>query len=169
MASYITFNVYGLRNKKKRLIIFNWLKRKKCDIALLQEVYCNQTDISDWTKEWEGQIFSSHGTNRSKGVLILINSKSDIEGKQFFADKEGRLLGVKVEIKHETINIWNVYAPNDLQDRKRFLEFVKKSILEYGVYGKNVFGGDFNTVLNPKLDKIGGSNNTQSTSGVLVK
>ena len=160
MTSYITFNVSGLRNKKKRQITFNWLKRRKYDIALLQEVYCNQNDISEWSKEWEGQIFSNHGTNRSKGVMILINPQSDIEGKQFFADKEGRLLGVKVEIEHETINIWNIYAPNDLQDRKKFIEFLKKSILEHGINGKNVFGGDFNTVLNPSLDRIGGCNNT---------
>ena len=169
MTSYITFNVSGLRNKKKCQITFNWLKRKNCDIALLQEVYCNQNDISEWTKEWEGQIFSNHGTNRSKGVSILINPQSDVEGKQFFADKEGRLLVVKVEIEHETINIWNICAPNDLQDRKKFLEFLKKSILEQGINGKNVFGGDFNTVLNPSLDKIGGCNNTQSAAGCVSK
>ena len=138
MISCITFNVSGLRNKKKRLIIFDWIKRKKCDIAILQEVYCNQTDISDWTKEWDGKIFSSHGTNRSKGVLILIKPQTNIEGKQFFTDKEGRLLGVKVEIDQETINIWNEYAPNEIKDRKRFFEFLKQSILEHGVNSINL-------------------------------
>ena len=44
-----------------------------------------------------------------------------------------------------------------------------KSILEHGINGKNVFGGDFNTVLNPSLDKIGGCNNTQSAAGCLSK
>lgn len=116
MVHLISFNVSGLRNKKKRLIIFDWLKRKNCDVALLQEVYSNQDDILDWKNEWGGQIFSSHGTNRSKGVITLINPKSDIKSNQIFGDKEGRLLGVKIEVENEMINIWNIYAPNEVQN-----------------------------------------------------
>ena len=43
------------------------------------------------------------------------------------------------------------------------------SILEHGINGKNVFGGDFNTVLNPSLDKIDGFNDTQSAAGCVSK
>lgn len=156
MIKLITLNVSGLRRKKKRDTVFNWLKRMKCDIAVLQEVYCCENDLEEWGNEWGGRIFGNHGSNRSKGVLTLINQKCDItKTEQLFKDNEGRLLAVKIEMNDEIINVWNAYAPNNIQDRKNFLEFLKQTILKYGINGHNLLGGDFNTVLDPKIDMIG--------------
>ena len=38
----VTINVRGLRDKKKRFILINWLKRKTFDIVCLQETFITQ-------------------------------------------------------------------------------------------------------------------------------
>ena len=37
----LTYNVRGLKEKSKRLAIFGWLRKKKCDMILLQETHCH--------------------------------------------------------------------------------------------------------------------------------
>ena len=79
-----------------------------------------------------GCIFANYGTNRSKGLLTLINPKYDANG-----DRDGRLLGVKVNINNETVNIRNVYAPNITKDRQNYQDLLERTILEHGLIGHN--------------------------------
>ena len=48
-----TINVNGLRNNKKRELVFNWLVSKKYNIICLQETHCSDTDIEQWTSDWK--------------------------------------------------------------------------------------------------------------------
>ena len=159
MFNLITFNVRGIRNRKKRKNIFHWLNSKQCNICFLQEAYCCQKDIAMWEKEYNGTFYYSTGTNHSKGVLIGISNRLDdiSEVKKIYSDEDGRILGVSIIVDEVKYNLWNVYAPNDESDRKAFFEQVNNIIETYSIQGHTLLGGDFNTVLNPSLDKIGGN------------
>lgn len=52
-----SLNINGIRNKKKRLALFNMLKRENFDIVCLQETYIIDSDIELWEKEWGGRLF----------------------------------------------------------------------------------------------------------------
>jgi exonuclease III len=93
--NFITINVRGLRNPKKRKSTFTWLKRYNCHFAFLQEVYCNDNDISNWEKEWGGTLYANHGTHHSRGVLIGIKNNVDTKHERVYSDNQGRLLCVK--------------------------------------------------------------------------
>ena len=41
----VTINVNGMRNSKKRDLVFNWLVAKKCKLICLQETHCVSNDI----------------------------------------------------------------------------------------------------------------------------
>ena len=69
----LTFNVQGLRNKKKRRTLFHLFKKEKYDIIALQETYMlnNYNDTQILKKEWGDNFHLSQRTNHRKGLLFL--------------------------------------------------------------------------------------------------
>ena len=53
-VQYVTYNVRGLRDGKKRGAIFEWLRSQNVDLIFLQETHCEGDDeASEWAKEWD--------------------------------------------------------------------------------------------------------------------
>lgn len=154
--NFTSINIRGLRNPKKRKATFEWLDRHNSHIVFLQEVYCNSSDIDIWAKEWGGTFFATHGSNHSRGALIGIKNTVDAKCVQIYDDNEGRLIGVQIDLCDSRYYLWNIYAPNNVNDRKQFLCNMSNIINELSTDGHTIIGGDFNTVLNPEIDKIGG-------------
>ena len=75
----VTLNVRGLNKSIKRRSIFRWLHKQNAHFYFLQETYSDEKLKDVWEAEWGGKIFCSHGTKHSKGVMILVNPKYDIE------------------------------------------------------------------------------------------
>ena len=73
MFTLISLNVRGIRERVKRKNIFEWCKMKGGDIVFLQETYSTLDVEGSWETEWGGPIFFSHGTNHSRGTLVLIS------------------------------------------------------------------------------------------------
>ena len=69
----LSLNVRGLNKSIKRRTIFRWLHKQNHHITFLQESYSSKESAVIWENEWGGKAFFSHGTNHSKGVIILIN------------------------------------------------------------------------------------------------
>jgi len=65
--------VRGIREATKRRGIFSCLKDEKASFYFLQETYSEITDENVWKNEWGGEIIFSHGSNRSRGVCVLID------------------------------------------------------------------------------------------------
>ena len=55
----------------------------------------------------------SHGTNHSKGVMILINPLLDCKIEKIITDKNGRFIIQKISLDEQAIVLVNIYAPND--------------------------------------------------------
>jgi exonuclease III len=49
--SLATIYVNGLRDKKKRDLVFNWLVAKKIDVICLQETHSTKDDLIRWQNE----------------------------------------------------------------------------------------------------------------------
>ena len=57
--------------------MFLWLNKQKADIIFLQETYGMKEVEAIWKTQYKDKMFYSHGTNRSRGIMILI--KDDLE------------------------------------------------------------------------------------------
>ena len=166
-----SFNCRGIRDKKKRDSVFHWLTTKHLGIAMLQETHSMATDELEWQKEWKGDIYYSHGTNQSKGVAILLPNKINdrIKCLNIEKDRDGRLLILDCEIDNNPLLLINVYAPTKDMGNQQLLfsENLKSKLEKHG--DKNVIiGGDFNTYLNPKVDKKGGTDEKISKYAVNI-
>ena len=160
-----SFNCRGLRDKRKRNNIFQWLKSNHSGITFLQETHSMEEDKVTWVKEWGGEIYFCNGTSQSRGVAILIppNLGFDIKILCETKDTEGRLLTIDCVIESLSITFINIYAPtkDNLQLQLTFLVELNK-ILETNASKQIILGGDFNTQLNVNIDKKGGKFESQS-------
>ena len=79
-CKFLSVNIRGLRDKSKRLKVFNWVKEIKSDVILFQETFSLEENENEWTRDWEGrQVIFSHGTIHSRGCLITVNKNLDIK------------------------------------------------------------------------------------------
>ena len=158
---FYSLNTRGIREKRKRLELFRWLKRYyKADNAfvLLQETHSSNTDENTWMKEWGAEIVFSHGNNCSKGVAILLPyNHMQANTLEKYNDSDGRLCSIKIKFGDDIINIMNVYAPtkNKHKSQIAFLENLKALISKNEQF-PTICAGDFNTYMDPTLDKDGG-------------
>ena len=51
------------------------MPQQKSDVIFLQETYSSADNVKFWENEWGGKIFASHGSNHSRGVMILFKPR----------------------------------------------------------------------------------------------
>ena len=94
----LLLNVRGLRSPTKRKALFLWLDQRRYDIVFLQETY-STPDVEDiWRTQWQGKLYFSHGSNHSRGVMILARSDLDLRLKSIKSDDDGRFIIMEAEI-----------------------------------------------------------------------
>ena len=110
--------------------------------------------------------FSLMGSSNSRGVLIGISKKLSINNVKVNQGENGRLLWMSVDIQGETLELVNIYAPNDSSDQKTFYQELGKTLLQITEHQSMViWGGDFNVTLSSadRKQKIVGRVNIADT------
>ena len=98
MISICTINVNGMHERAKCNKLFASLRGINCDIYLLQETHARyQNEGKEWDMDWGGPAYFSPGTNRSAGVGLLVNPRSQIKIVSTKSDKMGRIITAKLE------------------------------------------------------------------------
>ena len=75
-----------------------------------------------WEAEWGGKMIGSHGTNHSRGVMILFKPKLDVNIAQIICDINGRHILAEASVEGEKFVFLNIYALNDQTQQVQFLE-----------------------------------------------
>jgi exonuclease III len=151
-----SLNVNGMRGSRRRATIFDWVKNSKLDIIYLQECHCiSESEINTWNREFGGKGFYSYGSNKSCGVGILFRPGFNFKITNTFKDTEGRLLVLDIRVGSQAFRLINIYAncgnsPARRQFIKNLDKFCTGSIFK-------IMGGDFNFIVDPSLDKVGGN------------
>ena len=148
-----TFNVKGLGESNKRKQSFEWLKFNNYAICFLQEMHCEENIFSKWQKEWGHDAFFSGNSKRSTGVGILVNSNFNYKIIEHTEIIKGRLQSLKLNINDKYFLFLNVYGPNN--ENTDFLSYIEQFIIANDNESL-IVGGDFNTIIDTKLDKKNG-------------
>ena len=167
----LSLNTNGIRNDKNRRSLFHWLKKHyKADdkIVLLQETHASVDIEKLWHNDWgHRNIIFSHGTNRSRGVAIILPKNYDYVINNEVCDNEGRHIALDITIDGNRFWILNCYAPtSDFPVQQ--LEWLKKiqTLIEQASDMNIIIGGDLNDYFIPHLDKYNAKANLPETEYV---
>ena len=158
-----SLNVRGIKTDEKREELFHWLKSRNTLFFLIVDTHCNHPNLAGkWKKQWskdETDSLWSLGTNRQKGVAILINPRLKKEGISYsneMIDSNGRYIKIKVNIHGTFYRLVCIYAPpNDLaHQRVKFFVDLNEHVLKDDFDCETIMGGDYNCTLDPDIDRI---------------
>ena len=151
MLNIVSLNCNGLSDMKKLNCIFALCKENYYDVVCLQETFWYDSLVEKIKKDtvlWDGDIFYSNDDNHRRGVAILISKRFKNTFSQIESNS-GRFLYIKGVVNEKTINIYNIYAPNNINERVAFFEQFKERICDENYI---LIAGDFNTTLS-SLDR----------------
>ena len=151
-----TLNVNGLLDNYCQYSLKCFCLQNNIDILFLQETHVSNlkkvNELNDYFDMYK--CFWNFGTNFSRGTAIFISHSLDFKINKFHRDLEGRFQYIDVDIDCIPYRLLNIYAPTNECERKEFFEDVYPFILTKDC---KIFGGDFNCIINSKLDKKGGN------------
>ena len=163
----LSYNAQGLQGSEKRIDVFEYLKNKKYDIYCLQDTHLTDENRADIINQWGNSksIFSNFKSN-SRGVAILFNKDIDLKIHKKIVDDNGNFIIVNMSIYNQQLTLVNLYGPNS--DNPNFFKLISNQI-DDNDNTDIIICGDYNCVLNPKLDYYNykGINNIKARETVL--
>ena len=156
-VSIASLNVRGINDSVKRTSVFRWLRKNKFDVVFLQETYCSEKNENTWKNEWNGNIVYAHGSNHSKGTMILFKSGFDCKIIQQKCDSNGRFIILEIEVEGNVFILVNIYAPNKETEKRSFFKdvYAVMKSMEITPEKQIIAGGDWNSIFE-SIDKCGG-------------
>jgi len=153
----ISLNVRGLQNEPKRRAQFIWAKKEEVDVIFFQETHSSASVESIWKNQWGSDAFFSHGSSNARGTAILFKQKGRFQIEQQILDPQGRYVWLKIKTQDFQAELLNVYAPTNRDEQLVFYDDLNHLIsANHCTRTPLLIGGDFNCILDPKLDKKGG-------------
>ncbi|KAJ8267798.1 hypothetical protein COCON_G00129700, partial [Conger conger] len=142
----LSWNVNGLKNKDRTNGVLREIKDSH--VVFLQETHIGPDDTGVLHELEDFKKYFTKYNGYSRGVAILIRETVAWEDVWQVEDPEGRSLILTGKLRGQLYTFVNVYNPSNDTD------LLNKLILEHDL-GVLVIGGDFNTALNPQLDRGG--------------
>lgn len=144
-----TLNCRGLRDKRKRTDVFNYIRDKGFSMYCLQDVH--------WDNKWEKFIRSEWGydsyiagyNTNSRGVAILFNNNFDFKVNRIKRDDNGNWIAMDIHIKQLEITMLCLYGPN--KDTPDFYALLKDVVNDFN-NPLCILCGDWNLVQDPIID-----------------
>lgn len=130
------------------------LKRTNTYIAFIQETYFKTNKLPYLQNRYFPVSYHSMNPySKSKGVSILVSSKTHWQLQDSKIDPTGRYVFLKGLIGTTKVTLATVYAPNE--QRAKFLKETLEKLNDFRE-GQLILGGDLNTPLIPSADTSSG-------------
>lgn len=149
----VSWNTRGLNAPQKRSLVFSVLKKCHPHIICLQETHLTGSKVRALKRPWLSKLYHATHTNYSRGVSILLAKSLPAELISVKTDPEGRYIVLILRISTIIFTLVNVYVPPPFS-----VEVLSKLSLHLlnRPLGPLLYIGDFNAVLDPTVDRLGG-------------
>lgn len=130
--------------------IITHLKYLNIDIDFLQETHLHSKDQAKLTSPWAANTLLSNFGSNGRGVAIMLTKRVQFTSKNVITDKQGRYLIVVCMLFQNPVMLINIYAPNF--DNPNFMIRLFENLPPIHDH-LLLFGGNFNCVIDPSLDR----------------
>lgn len=161
----LTWNIRGLNDHRKLRKVFGYLNRHNIDLALLQETHLPIGSQILRRKNLLNYSHASGFTTRARGVLTWVNPKTNYTLSLLETDTDGRYVISRVKARGLDLIVVNSYGPNF--DCPAFFHNIAAKLRHYNTEHV-LWGGDFNLVRDPVLDRSGGPHRPISKAAVAL-
>ena len=168
MGSFINIkvgsqNCRGLNDESKRKSLFESFENSGLTILLLQETKLDPTQHLKIYKEWtKGPIFLNSVFGKRAGTAVLFNT-CHVKVLNDCYDNDGRVISLDFEILGDRFHLVNFYAPNNSNEKFRFIQNSYKYIMSNF---PTILGGDFNLTSDNKIDRYPPKSANDAHSGI---
>ena len=148
ILNFLTNNVNGLKSSKKRIKMFEDFREKISNngIIFLQETHSSKNTFNNWRNDFKGEVFFSHGSTSSCGVMIGYLGSTKFQLNEINKDDHGRIRIVDANIDDQNFVLINFYNANTESEQiNTICEFYQ--LLDHCYLDstkKVVHAGDFN-------------------------
>ena len=149
--NFASLNVRGLRDSSKCTRLLAELKSLGVNVAAVQETHF-PCGADCRVLESDFNVFSAYGSRASAGVSLLVGRSLDADVDVVFAGDGGRLVVADVAVKSFKFRLVTVYASNIAAERVSFFRRLAPFLDDTK---RLVLMGDWNAILDPKIDKVG--------------
>uniref|UniRef100_R4GBN4 Reverse transcriptase domain-containing protein n=1 Tax=Anolis carolinensis TaxID=28377 RepID=R4GBN4_ANOCA len=130
--------------REQRAKVMKMVKDYKVGILLLQECHKRKDHTPLFNDRIWGQVYESRGSNRARGVAILIKNTIDFQVEMVKRDSDGRWVMIKGKIEKIRITLVCIYAPN--KNQKKYFKKLFGEIDKFA-QGEVYCAGDYNLEL----------------------
>ena len=116
----VSANCQGLRDKKKRLDVLNYLKQDSPNIICLQDTHLLEIESELIKINLKCECYLSGFRTNSRGVAIILCDNFEYKTIKVKNDKTGNLVYLDLELQSFSFRLINIYAPNS--DTPSFFE-----------------------------------------------
>lgn len=147
--------------------VLNHLTKLQADVCLLQETHLSDHKSSTVLNSPQfPHIFLANYNTRQRGVAILLSNKINFTHNSTISDPQGRFIAINISIYNNPLTIINVYGPN--KDDPSFFHHLFSHLTNLPS-SDLIIGGDFNTVLDPLIDRSTTANTRPWSSTSVIK
>ena len=144
-----SLNARGLRDLGKTARLLRDLLSFGVDVATIQEThFVCEADSRVLSNDFV--VYSAYGNRQARGVSLLVKRSLDASVDLVHADVEGRLIVADIAVKSGAFRVVAVYAPNDRDERVAFYRRLEPFLVDSS---RLVLVGDWNAILDPKIDR----------------
>ena len=146
---FVSANVQGIQTFFKRRDVLSYLEGISTNVICLQDVHLKQDQENDLRNITNAECYVSGNRTNARGVAVIFRNNFAYKIQNIIRDLEGNYIIIDFEIAEISIRLINIYAPNT--DSPHFFIEIQKFI-EENEMNYLILCGDFNLVLDPKLD-----------------
>ena len=141
-----------------RLFSIGWRNLLRISVSFKKHIILQKWEI--FGKKWKGDMFFSHGTGHSKGVLILVKDQLDFKLQSIKVDSQGRYILLEAIIQDSPFLLLNIYAPNKCSEQCDFFKTISEELNSSFTLSdfSMITGGDSNVIFDQELNGSGGLN-----------
>ena len=158
--NFLSNNVNGLNSSKKRIKMFEYFREKIANngILFLQETHSSHDTVINWRDDFKVELFFSHGTTNSCGVMIGYLGSNKIKVNKIKNDNQDRIIIVDADIDEETFVLINLYNANTEMEQIKTICGLDQLLSDFCLDSnkKIILAEDFNLFFDPSLEVSGG-------------